>query len=146
MSMFPEIGSTVTNVSTTKTGTAARIDFSDGSSIYVKYDALILNAPKDIQIRSTKPIVHVERAKKSRVEQHFANLPKKMMSSIGQSSLGNISGRAQSGKPIMDNGKISEEALLKAKLRSESRIEKLSAKWDSEHPSGESAIAAMNGS
>lgn len=142
MSMFPGIGSTVTNVSTTKSGTAARIDFSDGSSIYVKYDALILNTPKDIQIRSTKPIVHVERTKKTRVEQHFANLPKKTT----QSSLGTVDMYIQPNKSIMDNGKISEEALLKAKLRSESRIERLSAKWDSEHPSGESAIAAMNGS
>lgn len=145
MSMFPEIGSTVTNVSTTKSGTAARIDFSDGSSIYVKYDALILNTPKDIQIRSTKPIVHVERAKKSRVEQHFANLPKKTVT-LAQPSLGTVDRHTQSGKPLMDNGKISEEALLKAKLRSESRIERLSAKWDSEHPSGESTIADMNGS
>lgn len=145
MSMFPEIGSTVTNVSTTKSGTAARIDFSDGSSIYVKYDALILNTPKDIQIRSTKPIVHVEHTKKSRVEQHFVNLPKKTMP-ITQPSVGTIDRHIPPAKSVMDNGKISEEALLKAKLRSESRIERLSAKWDSEHPSGESAIAAMNGS
>jgi hypothetical protein len=140
--MFPSVGSTVTNVTTTKTGTAARVDFSDGSSLYVKYEAIILNPGSQTIIRSTKPIVHENKVLKSRVEKHFANLPKKTVP-VTRTSV-KLQSRIQEHS-LMDNGRVSDEALLKAKLRTESRVDRLAKKWDSEHPSGEAGIAAMNG-
>ena len=142
MNIFPEIGSTVTNVTTTKTGTAAKIEFSDGSSIYVKYDALVLSAPDKVQIKSTKPIVHLKNtpvAEGSRVAKHFANLPKKTIQIKKPSAV-------TEGSRVLDNGKVSKDALLAAQTRAASRIDSLSAKWDREHPSGEDTISAMNGS
>lgn len=127
MSVFPQIGSTVTNVSTTKTGTAARIDFSDGSSIYVKYDALVLSKPNDdtVHIRSTTPIVH-----KSRVETHFENVQKKRISNVpAQKAKTSI----PSNNGIVESN-VSAEQLAAAKLRCENRVTKLSAAWDAQHP------------
>ena len=43
MSLFPQVGSKVIKVLTNKTETAAKIVFDDGNSIYVRYDALILD-------------------------------------------------------------------------------------------------------
>ena len=142
MNLFPQIGSTVTNIVYNKTRTAARIEFSDGTSIYVKYDALIINpnsnvpvtpsSNKPIKIVSDRPITHMSESRNIR------NTP-----SIGRrvaSKAQNIVYQAES----INNNSVSDDALLKAKLRSESRINALSAEYDMEHPSGEAAINAMN--
>ncbi len=130
MSVFPQVGSTVTNVSTTKTGTAARIDFSDGSSIYVKYDALVLSKPNDdtVHIRSTTPIVH-----KSRVETHFENVQKKPV--IQQKKrISNVISQDVKSPSSMTESTVSAEQLAAAKLRCENRVTKFSAAWDAQHP------------
>lgn len=137
MNLFPQIGSTVTNIVYNKTRTAARIEFSDGTSIYVKYDALIIpptsNVPvtpspdKPLKIVSEKPIVH----RAIRNNRNTPVLPRRVAPQVNH-----VSYTAESV--------VSDDALLKAKLRSESRINALSAQYDSEHPSGEAAVNAMN--
>lgn len=144
MSIFPEIGSTVTNVITTKSGTAAKIEFSDGSSIYVKYDALILSKPDKVEIRSTKPIVHEGSVPSSRVAKHFANLPKGKLIPSKKPVIKKTP--IAEGQMTFDNGTVSKDAIIAAQQRSQSRVDRLSAKWDAEHPSGEATINAMNGS
>ena len=133
MSVFPQVGSTVTNVSTTKTGTAARIDFSDGSSIYVKYDALVISKPNDdtVHIRSTTPIVH-----KSRVETHFESAQKKPIIQQKKRVSDVVPQRMKSPVSVSNvtESNVSTEQLAAAKLRCENRVTKFSAAWDAQHP------------
>lgn len=132
MSVFPQVGSTVTNVSTTKTGTAARIDFSDGSSIYVKYDALVISKPDDtVHIRSTTPIVH-----KSRAETHFESVQKKPVVQHKQRISNAITQSVKHSVPMngVTESSVTAEQLAAAKLRCENRVNKLSAAWDAQHP------------
>lgn len=142
MNLFPQIGSTVTNIVYNKTRTAARIEFSDGTSIYVKYDALIIPPTSDvpvtpspnkpIKIVSERPITHMGERRSTRntvpIGRRVASNPQ------------NVVYQAES----VNTKSVSNDALLKAKLRSESRINALSAEYDREHPSGEAAIVAMN--
>ena len=50
MSMFPSVGSTVTRVAVNKTGTIAKVEFDDGTSLLVKYEALVIDEPSNDQI------------------------------------------------------------------------------------------------
>lgn len=65
MSLFPSVGSTVTKVLTNKSGTTAKVEFDDGTSLLVKYEALVINEGES-RIRSesvnyNRPKVSVNR-------------------------------------------------------------------------------------
>lgn len=128
MSLFPNIGAVVTDVVVNKTNTAARIYFSDGSSIYVKYEALILD-------QSRKPTVSVTPS--SRVEKHFANLPKKTVTKVITKTIAKP--KTVIRDAVVENGEstVTKEALMMAQKRSESRIEALNKQYEVEHPNTE---------
>lgn len=57
MSLYPSVGSTVTRVLTNKSGTTAKLEFSDGTSILVKYEALVIDTENsDVIVK--KPVKH----------------------------------------------------------------------------------------
>ena len=62
MSLFPSVGSTVTKVLTNKSGTTAKVEFDDGTSLLVKYEALVIDQGSSSEV--SQPVEGVRKESK----------------------------------------------------------------------------------
>lgn len=117
MSMFPSVGSTVTKVLTNKSGTTAKVEFDDGTSLLVRYEALVVDCSEP----EAAPV------KESRV----------LMS--GGLNIKNRAKPAIEKKSVVKQKVVSEsqykEMAAKALKKTQSRQDKLFNEW--EHVSGQ---------
>ena len=113
MSMFPSVGSTVTRVATNKTGTIAKVEFDDGTSLMVKYEALVIDCDQSSQ----EPPVQ----KESRVLMSGGIKPKAKATQ-----------KATVKVPQMMNESAYKQLAAQALKKQQSRQEKVFKNWESE--------------
>jgi hypothetical protein len=118
--MFPSVGSTVTRVVTNKSGTTAKVEFDDGTSLLVKYEALVIDesspAPK-----IEKPVRNESRVLMS----GGAKVPKLRTSSK------TITSSSTAPDPVLNESAYKALA-AKALKRQSARQEKAFSSWERE--------------
>lgn len=131
MSLFPSVGSTVTKVLTNKSGTTARVEFDDGCSLLVKYEALVIDQGSSVPASNT--IVRRESLSVSN-----------RASSIRRPTIQKQVSRVQLENQKLKN-QVQDDAKFKilaaqAMEKSKSRSEKLFEQWEKD--SGQHDVAA----
>lgn len=121
MSAFPSVGSTVTKVLANKSGTTAKVEFSDGTSLLVRYEALVIDSG-DIDVSPSEPqSTHLSESK-IRMKQQIAAMKSKQHS---------VSKVSKSSTQVLDESAYKQLAAQALKRQSD-RQEKVFKSWENE--------------
>ena len=126
MSLFPSVGSTVTKVLTNKSGTTARVEFDDGTSLLVKYEALVIDQGSSGVVETSAPVTI---RKESRVVQ-TRSVPARRPMTMQRPAMSKIQLENQKLKTdVQDDAKFKMLA-AQAMEKSKSRSERLFEQWE----------------
>lgn len=119
MSMFPSVGSTVTKVLANKSGTVAKVEFDDGTSLLVRYEALVIDSSESEDSTPVRQESRVMMTGGAKVRQH--QVPAKSAKQVAPQ---------KSSSPMMMSEAAYKELASKALKRQESRQEQLFKQWE----------------